>query len=150
MKCNTVLPPLVIWMAWIWDLMVSFNARMIISTWTTSPLILNVIRCFMLEIWFVPMKIVHTISNTWFKTKRYWKGHIAKPLFNFIVPNEMYTCIFCNSLSFFQFRCGARIFIIIGHMSSPRYNHFIVHVDLHNHLNAKERNERFWIRWTNL
>lgn len=72
--------------------------------------------------------------------KRYWKGHITKPLFfNLIVQNETYTCIFCNSW-FFEFRCGVRIFTIIGHMSSPRYSHLVVHVGLHNHPSAKGEN----------
>jgi hypothetical protein len=93
----------------------------------------------MLEICFVPMKLLHIVSNTWFETKDIGKDTTKPLFFNFIVQNETYTCIFCNSW-FFEFRCGVRIFTIIGHMSSPRYSHLVVHVGLHNHPSAKGEN----------
>jgi hypothetical protein len=45
-----------------------------------------------------------------------------------------------NSLVFCESTCGAHMFIIISHLSPPRYNCLVVHVGLHNHLNAKGEN----------
>ncbi len=75
------------------------------------------------------------------RTKRYWKEHVAKPLLpDSIVLDETYICIFCKNLAFCESRCGACMFIVIGHLPSPRYSCFVVHVGLHNHPNAKGKN----------
>jgi hypothetical protein len=47
---------------------------------------------------------------------------------------------FYNSPIFCESTCGAHMFIVIGHFSSPRYNCLVVHVGLHNHPNAKGEN----------
>jgi hypothetical protein len=135
-----VLPPLVIWMAWIWDLMVNFKARMIISTWTTSLLMLNVIGVLCWKFVLCQWNLCIQYQTHASKQKILEGTHSQTIVVHFIVPNEMYTCIFCNSSVFFEFRCGACIFTIIGHVSSPRHSHFIIHVGLHNHLSAKGEN----------
>ncbi len=87
------------------------------------------------------MKHVHTMSKYGVQNRRYWKGHTTKPLWhNFIVPDETYTCIFCKNLKFFESKCGACLFTIIGHLLSSRYSHLVVHVGLHNHLSVKGYN----------
>ncbi len=95
-------------------------------------------KCFVLEIFFMPMKHVHTMSKYGVQNRRYWKGHTTKPLWhNFIVSDETYTCIFCKNLKFFESKCGACLFTIIGHLLSSRYSHLVMHVGLHNHLSVK-------------
>jgi hypothetical protein len=74
--------------------------------------------------------------------KRYWKGHTMKPFLpNSRILDETYTCIFCKNLAFCEFRCSACIFIVIGHLPSPRYICIAMHVGLHNHLSAKGGNQ---------
>jgi hypothetical protein len=86
------------------------------------------------ETW--PYSIKYGVLN-----KKYWKGHATKPFLpNFIVPDEMYTCIFCNSLVLYESTCGMHMLNVIGHLLSPRYSHFVVHVGLHNHPSAKGEN----------
>ncbi len=51
-------------------------------------------------------KVKYGVQN-----RRYWKGHTTKPLlFDSIVLDETYTCIFCKNLTFCEFRCGACMF----------------------------------------
>ncbi len=57
-----------------------------------------------------------------------------------IVLDEMYTCIFCNSLVFYESTCGVHMLNDINRLLSPRYNHLVVHVGLHNHPSAKGEN----------
>lgn len=47
--------------------MVIHGVKAITLIWTTSLLVWNVIRCFVLEIFFVPVKLVHTKSRIRFK-----------------------------------------------------------------------------------
>jgi len=111
LQCKVVIPPLDVWMVWIWNLMVILGVKAITLVWVTSLLVWNFERCFVLEILFVPMKHVHTRSSMGSKIERYWKGHTTKPLlFDSIVLDETYTCIFCKNLTFCEFRCGACMF----------------------------------------
>ncbi len=75
--------------------------------------------------------------------KRYWKRHTTKPfLSDFILFDETYTCIFCKNLAFCESRCGASMFLVIGHIPSSRYSHLVMHVGLHNHPNADKDNRK--------
>lgn len=75
------------------------------------------------------------------QNRRYWKRHTNKPfLLDLTILDEMYTCVFCNSLAFCESMCGACMFI--GHLLSSMYNCLVVHVDFHNHPNAKGKNQK--------
>lgn len=143
---EVVVLPLVVWMAWIWDSMVIPSVRAITLIWTTSLLVWNVIRCFVIEIFFVPMKHVHTMSSMGFKIKGI--GRDTQWSHSSRILDETYTCIFCKNLAFCEFRCNACIFIVISHLPSPRYICLAMHVGLHNHFSTKERIKRLWIGWT--
>jgi len=56
--------------------------------------------------------------------------------------DETYTCIVCKNLAFCESRCGACMFIVIGHIPSPRYNHLVMHIGLHNHLSVDGDNRK--------
>jgi hypothetical protein len=77
------------------------------------------------------------------QNRRYKKGHTNKPfLLDFTILNEMYTCVFCNILTFCESMSGACMFIVIGHLLSSMYNCLVVHVGFHNHPNAKGKNKK--------
>jgi hypothetical protein len=61
-------------------------------------------------------------------------------LLDLTILDEIYTCVFCNSLAFCESMCGACMFIVIGHLLSSMYNCLVVHVGFHNHPNVKGKN----------
>jgi len=79
--------------------------------------------------------------------RRYWKRNTTKRfLYDFIMSDETYTCIFCKNLAFCKSRCGACMFIIFGHLPSPRYSHLVCMLVYITILVPTERIKRLWTR----
>jgi hypothetical protein len=133
----------------VWTLMVIPSVRAITLIWTTSLLVWNVIRCFVIEFFFganetCAYNVKYVVEN-----KRYWKGHTMKPF----LPNS-------------------RIWMKCTHASFAKAYHFVsldvVHVSLLllvtflpqgtfallcmlvyiTILVPRERIKRLWIGWT--
>jgi len=139
-----VVPLLVMWIAWIWYLMVISNVRTITLVWETSLLVWNAIRCFVRGFFFANQTCACKVKyGVW--NKRYWKGHIAKPLLpDSIGLDKTYICTFCKYLAFCESRCGACMFIIIGHLPSPKYSFLFCTLVCITILMRRVRIERFW------